>query len=154
MKTKLLVISDSHGNSFKIEQALERERPVDWIVHCGDGAGDLAHVPVHRGVNIIRVLGNVDTWRGYDYERSVVQQIEGVTVMVVHGDLFRVQDGFGVLEREAEKHGAGLVLFGHTHVKLLRNGNPVLFNPGTVSKGTYGVILIEDGQMEFHHRQV
>ncbi len=154
MKTKLLVISDSHGNQVKIEQALVKEHPVDWIVHCGDGAGDLAPVRVPPGVNVIRVLGNVDTWRGYDYERQVIQEINGATVMAVHGDLFRVQDGFDQLVIEARLHRADLVLFGHTHVTTHREGRPVLFNPGTASKGSYGVVFIEKGRMEFHHRRL
>ena len=36
---KVLVVSDTHGRDEKLEAAVQKEAPVDLLVHCGDVEG-------------------------------------------------------------------------------------------------------------------
>ena len=137
---KVLVVSDSHGNTAKLGRIIRREAPFDVLVHCGDGAGDLIQVDIPLGASVIRVSGNVDLARNLDAERLVVQEIGDLTVMVSHGDEFRVHAGYEVIERSGRSHNADVVLFGHTHVAYHGEGRPVLLNPGPATNGKYGLL--------------
>ena len=39
MNIKILVVSDSHGARRHLQEIIDRERPFDYLIHCGDGAG-------------------------------------------------------------------------------------------------------------------
>jgi len=139
---KILVLSDSHGYFSRIDDIIAKESPCDYIVHCGDGIADMANVSMPRAVPVIRVAGNVDLYRDHSAERIEFIEIEDNRIMIVHGDLFNVQNGFSSLRDEASRRGAGIVLFGHTHVPFYERGQTVLFNPGTVSRGSYGIVML------------
>jgi uncharacterized protein len=139
---KVLVVSDTHGNTVKLARIIRREAPFDVLVHCGDGAGDLVNVDIPPGTAVVRVSGNIDLARNIDAERLVVQEIGPVTVMVAHGDEFRVNAGYGAIERTGRSHNADIVLFGHTHVAYHGEGKPALFNPGPATSGKYGLLHI------------
>ncbi len=153
---KVIVFSDSHGNYVKIDGILRKEGSCDCIVHCGDGAGDLASASLPQSVPVIRVLGNVDLHRGLDLERLEVATLEGRRVMVVHGDLFGVNNDLELLSQEGLRRKADMVFFGHTHVPCYRQGSPALFNPGTVTRGCYGVVYLRPGpeQPLFLHKNL
>jgi uncharacterized protein len=140
---KVLVVSDSHGNTVKLGHIIRLERPFDCLVHCGDGAGDLFHVDIPRGTTIVRVCGNIDLARNLDAERLVVRQVGPVTMMVAHGDEFRVNAGYSAIEREGRIRNADIVLFGHTHVPYHGEGKPILFNPGPANNGRYGLLHVD-----------
>lgn len=140
---KILVVSDSHGNTVRLGRIVGRESPFDYLFHCGDGAGDLAYVDVPAGTTVIRVCGNVDMARNLDAERLVVMQIGPMTVMAAHGDQFRVNYGYGEIEREGRRMNADIVLFGHTHAAYHGGTKPVLFNPGSANNGRYGLLYVE-----------
>lgn len=153
MHGKLLVVSDSHGDRQALGRIIGREAPVDALIHCGDGADDLARIDCSQGARIIRVAGNVDRGRGYDFDDVAVEALAGITIMVTHGDLYRVDRDLSLLENVALRRGADLVCFGHTHVKYLRDAATVLFNPGPANRGLYGIVMI-DGGMRCEHRRL
>jgi putative phosphoesterase len=142
---KILVISDSHGNTARLGRIIRQERPFDYLIHCGDGAGDLIHVDIPAGTAVVRVCGNVDIARGLDAERLVVLPVGPVTVMVAHGDQFRVNSEYAALEREGRSRNADIVLFGHTHTAYHEDGKPILFNPGPATGGRYGLLHVDTG---------
>ena len=37
---KILVVSDSHGYNTQLFNAMDSEKPIDMLIHCGD-SGDL-----------------------------------------------------------------------------------------------------------------
>ena len=151
MTVRLLVFSDSHNNRYLLNRILMHEMPVDYIIHCGDGVGDLFHMDIPDGVKVVKVSGNVDLHRGYDIERIDFLVMNGFKIMVAHGDLFRVQDDYGLILSEGKRQGADAVFFGHTHKKFLSDGKPVLFNPGPANKGYYGIVTLGE-KNEFSHR--
>ena len=50
---KILVVSDTHGRDGNLREVLEKVKPVDMLVHCGDVEGSedyieaMAECPVH-----------------------------------------------------------------------------------------------------------
>jgi uncharacterized protein len=140
---KVLVVSDSHGNTAKLGGIIRKEKPFDYLIHCGDGAGDLFHIDVPTGAAVVRVCGNVDLARGVDAERLVVLPIGPLTVMVTHGDQFRVNAEYAAIEREGRTRSADIVLFGHTHSAYHGGKKPVLFNPGPAANGRYGLLFVD-----------
>ncbi len=153
MSRKILVISDSHGNRDIVNRIIKHEDHLDYIVHCGDGAGDLSFAEIPEGVKVIKVTGNIDLYRNYDMERIEIFNPDSLRIMVVHGDQFRVHDSYGELIREATGRGADLVFFGHTHRKHLSGSRPVIFNPGPADRGMYGIVTLGE-KVEFSHRVI
>lgn len=142
MGIKLLVVSDSHGNTVRLERIIRAEIPFDYLIHCGDGAGDLMRVSLPRDVPVLRVSGNIDLARGMDLERRIIEKIGTFTFMITHGDLQGVhRDTLGLLD-EGRARRCDIILFGHTHRPYQSGGKPVLFNPGAALNGFYGVILL------------
>lgn len=148
---KILVVSDSHGNTVMLQRIIDRESPFDRLVHCGDGAADLLHVRVPADTPVTLVAGNVDRARGIELPASEVLDVEGVRILVTHGDAFHVKSDYGPLAGAARAHGCDAALFGHTHIKHLRLRRPVLFNPGPAVGGSYGIVEVSGGDMAFRH---
>ena len=78
--------------------------------------------------------------------------------LITHGHRYGCKMGTGTMKELAEANGAGMVLFGHTHMPLLENYQDMkIMNPGSISqprqeghRPTYLVITVkEDGMMEF-----
>ena len=58
---RILVISDSHGNTRNIERALEKQPEANIIIHLGDGADDIVDLEfVYRDKQFYQVAGNCD----------------------------------------------------------------------------------------------
>ncbi len=148
---KILVVSDSHGNTVMLQRIIDRESPFDHIVHCGDGASDLMSVRLPGDPGLTRVAGNVDRARGMDLPLLEALEVEGLRILVTHGDAFYVKSDYGPIAEAARTHGFDAVLFGHTHIKYLRLTRPILFNPGPALGGSYGVIEAFGGRMNFRH---
>jgi putative phosphoesterase len=153
MSSKILVISDSHGSRDIVSRIITHEKSLDFIVHCGDGAGDLFFAEIPEEVKIIKVTGNIDLYRNFDMERIEVFSADSFRIMVVHGDQFRVHDNHTGLIQEAERRGVDLVFFGHTHKKHLSGNRPVIFNPGPANRGMYGIVTLGE-KVEFSHRVI
>jgi uncharacterized protein len=153
MSSKILVMSDSHGNRDIVSRIIKHENPLEFIVHCGDGAGDLFFAEIPEGVKVIKVTGNVDLYGNLDMERIEIFTIDSLRIMVAHGDQFRVQDDYAGLIQEAAKRGVDLVFFGHTHKKHLSGNRPVIFNPGAANRGMYGIVTLGEN-VEFSHRVI
>ncbi len=151
MKVKVLVISDSHGNLQRLEEIIKKESPFDYLIHCGDGVGDILHAEIPSDTVIVRVTGNVDLNRGYDIGRIETVVIDNRTFIVSHGDLFYVNRNYDLILNKGIELGADAVIFGHTHKKLYVGGMPSLFNPGPANKGAYGIIGI-DSDLHFFNR--
>jgi len=155
MGLKIVVVSDTHGNTDLLEKVIDDCSPFDIIVHCGDGVRDICRVDIPENSTVLKVLGNTDIYSGCEADDILTEKILNKTVMVIHGHQFNVKTGFKHLLHEAEYFKAGIVLFGHTHEQYLRKGVPLLFNPGNLSGGSYGIIhASDDREWQFEHRKV
>lgn len=138
---KIVVVSDSHGDFLRLGRIIEREKPFDMLIHCGDGALDPVRAGLPDGVTLVRVAGNMDRYNPVDLEEQIVVEAEGYKILVVHGDRYSVKGG--VLELKSFFAGSSYdaVFFGHTHIKFYEPGKPVFLNPGPANKGCYAVVV-------------
>jgi len=125
---KILVMSDTHGDSDVIDVVKEHVGSVDAIFHCGDSELDLQHSSL-EGVQV--VLGNCDMDSSIPIEVNTT--VKGTHIFMTHGHLFQVKSTLMSLNYRAQELKAQLVLFGHSHVLGAELINGVLFvNPGSL----------------------
>lgn len=143
---KLLIVSDSHGYLFNLEQILQRERDADVIIHLGDGGDDLAVMAEYtQGKPVYICRGNCDS-AVYGFPDSVQLTLEGMTVFACHGHRYGVKYGLHKLYYAAKEAGAQLCLFGHTHQPFSDfEKDFFLVNPGPAAGGCYAVAELADG---------
>ncbi len=152
---KLLVVSDSHGSTVFLEQALKRERGEDIIVHLGDGADDLEAMREFTGGRLVyQCNGNMDLYR-CDYTERCIFPVENMTVFACHGHRYEVKSGFYRLTLAAKEQNARICLFGHTHSQFAEDGNGLLLlNPGSIRRGDYATVTVTDGHVSYELKQL
>lgn len=62
---KILVVSDTHGYTDKFDVVLEKEQPVDMLIHCGDVERDEDYIRAAAGCPVCMVAGNNDWGVGF-----------------------------------------------------------------------------------------
>lgn len=140
---KILVVSDSHGNSEALE-TLVSETKFDYMFFLGDTLKDIENLKTD---NLIAVRGNWD----YDFSTPSIKtvRIGNVKFLILHGHGFGVKQGLGYLIKEAEKEQVNFVCYGHTHISNLEYVNGIGYlNPGAFSyakggKKTYAIITVD-----------
>ena len=152
---KILVVSDTHGNRSMLQRCIDESLPFEVLIHCGDGLNDVRSADIPDGITVLAVAGNTDAYSYRGDEKIIKENISGKEVMITHGHIYNVKSGLLTISKAAGDWGAELVIFGHTHRQLLSMENPVLFNPGDLSTGSYGIIHIsEKGEWSFDHRKM
>lgn len=147
---KWLVFSDSHGDVSTMRKVVLREKP-DRILHLGDVVRDaqrlhdsFPHIPLDQ------VRGNCDIG-SYDVPEEKELFFLGRRLWLLHGHVYGVKMGLGMMLSEARGRGVDAVLFGHTHKALCdRDGAMWILNPGSVGgapQGTYGVLEERKGEL-------
>ena len=144
---KILVLSDSHGDTDSIEQAYKREIP-DEVIFLGDGIRDIEFFSyTFPDAHVSSVRGNCDFFSRINDEFA--DSFGGVTVFACHGHAYNVKSGVSYLAYTSKRKNASLALYGHTHEpKCEITENVTLFNPGSIRNGRYGIIEIKDGKFE------
>jgi len=155
MIRKILVVSDTHGRREALQRCIEISAPFDIIIHCGDGIKDIRSAEIPENSIVLAVAGNTDLYSSADEESLLIENIEGKKVLITHGHLYNVKSGLFSLSKYADEITADIVFFGHTHQSFLSVNNPVLFNPGDLSTGSYGIITIMDNrEWIFEHKRI
>lgn len=145
---KILVVSDTHGQNDNLLEVLEREKPFDIFVHCGD-SGDLSdYIEQFVSGQVVMVRGNCD----YDSFLRSEEYLEvcGHRIFITHGHNYDVTSGINLLANAAKDRGADVVLYGHTHIPEVNQLYGVsILNPGSLARPrqegkrcTYGIITI------------
>ncbi len=147
---KILVFSDSHGNTSRMKSAIDDHLPsCKMIIHLGDGVRDIDYVSsFYPEIPVVSLKGNGET-----FSRDVRVFDEcGVRFMCMHGHSYGVKLSLDRAVYAAEEKGADILLYGHTHtakdtVVNLESGKSIrVFNPGSVGRGypcSYGIIEID-----------
>lgn len=149
IKMKILVFSDSHGNTSRMISAVADHLPaVDMIVHLGDGVRDIEYVSSrYPEIPLVSIRGNAET---YSRDRQIID-LGGLRIMCIHGHSYSVKEDLTRAAMCAVTEECSLLLFGHTHIPtdtLFTSPDERqvrLFNPGSIGKGyppTYGVVSI------------
>lgn len=162
---KILVVSDTHGDTGNLELVLRILGPrLDLLLHLGDGARDLDRLP--RGLTlslpVLQVKGNMDSDAHLPPSRLI--RAGNRLLYVSHGHAALASGSPLPMILAAREAGASACLFGHTHVphKSYTDGLLVL-NPGSLSRPRNGwnpsfalLTLPEDGdgRIEAAHYEI
>ena len=139
---KRLVFSDSHRYTGGMIQAIEEQQP-DLVVHLGDLQRDAEELALlYPKLSMVTVPGNCDGWTTDPLERQFM--VCGKRVLLSHGHIWHVKQGYDAALRAARNAGAHLLLFGHTHRPCCFQEPDGLWvlNPGS-ARSTFGLVLPE-----------
>lgn len=151
---KVVVVSDTHGYNGNLIKVIEKEKPFDLLVHCGDLSMDIEELMGFVDCPVYACAGNNDFF--YNLKQEEMFQIYDKTVLLVHGHRQGVYNGVTNLLYKAIEKNAEIVMFGHTHEPFIDKIDGVTFiNPGSLTYPrqerrieTYAILeLSPDGNM-------
>lgn len=135
------MVSDSHGDSYAIRQAVAEQPSARIMFYLGDGERDLELVEGTSNLFIHKVKGNCDF--GSSLPAYVIDEVEGQRVYATHGYVERVKYGTSLLRQYAADNKATIALYGHTHIADTTYSDGIwLVNPGSIRMGEYAVVDI------------
>ncbi len=127
---KILILSDSHGNTSYIEEILSRH-VYDQVFHLGDSEISKNHFRMRM------VRGN--SFKDDDLPNSLEFKLDGKTFFLTHGHLYDVNNGLNNLFYKAKSLNADYCMFGHTHIPLFEQvDNCIFINPGSIVRPRAG----------------
>ncbi len=132
---RIIVMSDSHGNFSAVEKIVSLQPDADLYIHLGDGERDVDRLllkhPEMAG-HFIHVCGNCD----YDSLSPIVftAPVGNHKLYASHGHIQFVKFSLEKIREIAAANGCDIILFGHTHNRLISSENGVyMMNPGSCS---------------------
>ena len=147
------MLSDTHGDLTKVRHISKIVENIDMVVHCGDGFDDGIEIKEIFKVPTVAVGGNCDE-RGDNYQ---VVELGQVRLFITHGHEYNVNYTLGPVMYAAMENQCDVACFGHTHLPACEKVEDVLIlNPGSLSRpkdgtgGSYGIIIIKDGDVTGH----
>ena len=171
---RLLVLSDIHGQETVLHSILRRENVtdgrLDYLLFLGDGLRDfeaLSYYGEFAMLPALAVRGNCDFFGVSDTPELRELKLADHRIMMMHGHRFEVKSGLERAAAFAISKKQELLLFGHTHVQKetrfsagdivggMRIERPlILFNPGNVSGGFYGVVTLSAEGIVCEHKRI
>ena len=114
---KVLIVSDTHGREDNLEKVLEKESPIDAMVHLGDVEGSEDYIRILTDAPVYMVAGNNDFYT--DLPGQAVIDLDGYRAFITHGHGYHVSYSPNRLVAEALHRNAQIAMYGHTHVPHL-----------------------------------
>ncbi|MGL5278946.1 MAG: YfcE family phosphodiesterase [Cetobacterium sp.] len=151
---KILIITDSHGNTNKIYDIISQENP-NIVIWTGDHSWDGEECSfAFPDIKFYIVRGNCDIF-DRKFNDDEILDIDGIKIFITHGHLYNVKKEMYTLEAIAEKYSVDAVCFGHTHIPYYTERNGIkYFNPGALKDNRYGVLLIENKELIFSYKEI
>lgn len=155
IRKKVIVVSDSHGRNHNLWRVLEKEKPYDMLIHCGDYQGNESELFNHAGCDVHIVAGNCDYYS--DFPSDKIIQLGSHKVLITHGHKYRLYAGYQNLYYSALEKEADYVIFGHLHKPIIDGyGGVTMLNPGSITEprqedgiATYmTLLLMDDGSVD------
>lgn len=151
---KILIVSDTHRNEDNLINALEKEKNLDLLIHCGDVEGAEDEIEHYAGCNTVFVAGNNDFFSRLPRELEL--QLEEYQVWVTHGHNYYVNTNPEYIRKEARARRKDIVIYGHTHRPFIeKNQDLIVINPGSLTyprqegrRPSYAVLEIENGSIQ------
>ena len=149
--TKLLIMSDTHGDTTLAEKVLKMNPDVDIVIHLGDYYRDAEKLQrLYPDVRFEYVYGNCDFMIGNVPMEKLIE-IEGQRILLTHGHRYSVKWGIEKLQDKAHNDNIQLLLFGHTHMQQVTYGHGyIILNPGSISEPrgndeeSYAIVIIDN----------
>ncbi len=127
---KLLIVSDTHGYKKGLESLTPLIAENDFIVHLGDGAGDMREIMRLYPDKVYVCAGNCDLFSSLPAEG--VLEVEQLRIFYCHGNKYGVKSGLSMLAEAAKARGCEIALYGHTHeARITKIDGVTLVNPGS-----------------------
>ncbi len=158
---KILIVSDTHRHDENLIRAIEREKPLDFLIHLGDVEGSEYFIRKLVDCPVEIVAGNNDFFS--DLVKEKVIHIGKYNILITHGHYYYVNMGTKLIIDEARGRGVDIVMFGHTHKPLVdREDEVIAINPGSLSyprqegrKPSYVIMTINAyGEADFEIRYI
>ena len=129
---KILVVSDTHGDTYSLKSAINSKPDAEVVIHCGDGNAEFENLkPLYPQKHFIGVRGNCDFCSSASNVETIT--LEGKKIFVTHGHIYNAKYGLYNLVCAAREAGADLLLFGHTHIPLEDYDDGLyIVNPGSL----------------------
>lgn len=129
---RIMIVSDTHKKHTNLMDMLEREKPIDLMIHLGDAEGYEDDIAQMAGCPLEIVAGNNDFFSNLEKEKELT--IGKYHILITHGHYYYVSAGIEDIKREASGRGMDIVMFGHTHRPFIEYGDGIIaMNPGSVS---------------------
>ncbi len=129
---KILIVSDTHRKEQNLEAVLEKEAPVERLIHLGDVEGSQNHILEIAACPVDIVAGNNDFMNDLPKEKEIM--LGNYKVLLTHGHYYYVSLDTKMLRKEAKARGFDIAMYGHTHKPRIEEGNGVVvLNPGSLS---------------------
>ena len=133
---KIVIVSDSHGDTQILNYIRQKEYDADYFIHCGDFC-----LPEYMMNEWGYVLGNCD-W-GTDGNKFLNINTKIGLIHVEHGDNFKIMFN---LEAYLKELGCKIFISGHTHIRKFKKYKGIyLINPGSLTRprdSNFGSFLI------------
>ena len=149
---KVLIVSDTHGRDENLEEAVLREAPFDYLIHCGDVEGREIFIEALAECPCIIVAGNNDFFTDLSHEEEIT--LEGHKMLVTHGPYYFVSRNHDRLVEKAREDNCQIAMYGHTHTPVIEEEDGILvINPGSLTyprqrgrRPSYAVMELEQGK--------
>ncbi|MGN0308243.1 MAG: metallophosphoesterase family protein, partial [Lachnospiraceae bacterium] len=129
---RVLIVSDTHRKHDNYLAAVEKSKPLDMVIHCGDAEGGEYLIAEACGCPVEIVRGNNDYFSELPREKEF--QLGKYRVLLVHGHQYCVTLGHEGLVEEAVDRGVDMVVYGHTHRPVVVKEKGILVvNPGSLT---------------------
>ena len=129
---KALIVSDTHGSHRNLERVIEKEQPLDLLIHLGDVEGGEDYIEAIADCPVHVVAGNNDFFSELPREEEFF--VGGSHIFITHGHYYYVSMSEERLKEEARGRGADIVMYGHTHKpSITREDDLITLNPGSLS---------------------
>ncbi len=100
----------------------------DYFFFLGDGVQNLDDTLFHKELHAVK--GNCDA---VSFPREEIVEVEGLRILLTHGDLYGVKRGLLALKLRAEELACDVVFYGHTHdCRIDEIDDVTLINPGAL----------------------
>ncbi len=148
---KLIIFSDTHGSQKGISEIKRLFGENDYIVHLGDGGGDLREVVREYPEKVYACAGNCDFFSPYPEEG--ILEVEQTRIFYCHGHKYGVKRELSYLVAAAKARDCDIALYGHTHcARIDKLDGVTLINPGSLryspsGGGSYCYLVVNKKQI-------
>ncbi len=148
---KIGITGDTHGSMQSLRRVIAAAPPVEQWLHTGDYGRDGLYLKEQTSLPVLAVSGNCDAG---DTSVNVDEflYLEGYNIWLTHGHRYLHGGNPQELVWWAHRLEANIVVFGHTHVPMVKwYGDVLLVNPGSPSRprsaegATFGVLDLKAG---------
>ena len=129
---RVLIVSDTHRQNDNFLRVVERERPIDLVIHCGDSEGSEYLICESSGCPVHIVCGNNDFFSELPREKEFM--LGKYKVWLTHGHNYYVSMDNHTIKTEARARGVDIVMYGHSHRPIVDYDKEIIaVNPGSLT---------------------